>query len=255
MGKTEIRPAVPDAVAAAWGVRDRARRRGPKPALTLSRIVRAAIRVADAEGLEAISMARVAAEAGTAPMSLYRHVSGKEQLLELMGDAAWGTPPPAPAPPTAPGESWREGLSRWAWAMRRAATRHPWAARLPITSLPVLPNQVAWFENALTCMRDTGLSEARKASVILLLSGYVRNVATTEMDVAAAIRDSGLAPDAWMARYGTMLRELTDAERFPALAAFLNARVFDIADAPEDEFVFGLERILDGVAALIERGV
>lgn len=247
MGKTtEIRPAVPGAVAAAWGVRDRTRRKGPKPALTLSRIVRAAIRVADAEGLEAISMARVAAEAGTAPMSLYRHVSGKEQLLELMGDAAWGTPPPAP------GESWREGLSRWAWAMRRAATRHPWAARLPITSLPVLPNQVAWFENALTCMRDTGLSEARKASVILLLSGYVRNLAATEMDVAAAMRDSGLAPDAWVARYGTMLRELTDAERFPALAAFLDAGVFDIADGPDDEFVFGLERILDGVAALIE---
>jgi AcrR family transcriptional regulator len=211
--------------------------------------VQAAIRVADAEGLEAISMARVAAEAGTAPMSLYRHVSGKEQLLELMGDAAWG---PSPSPP-APGESWREGLSRWAWAMRRAATRHPWAARLPITSLPVLPNQVAWFENALTCMRDTCLSEARKASVIMLLSGYVRNLAATEMDIEAAMRDSGLAPDAWMARYGTMLRELTDAERFPALAAFLDAGVFDIADRPDDEFVFGLERILDGVAALIER--
>ena len=251
MGKAmETRPAVPDAVAAAWGVRDRTRRKGPKPALTLSRIVQAAIRVADAEGLEAISMARVAAEAGTAPMSLYRHVSGKEQLLELMGDAAWGTPPPPPAP----GESWREGLSRWAWTMRRATTRHPWAARLPITSLPVLPNQVAWFENALACMRDTGLSEARKASVIMLLSGYVRHLAVTEMDVAAAIRDSGLAPDAWMARYGTMLRELTDAERFPALAAFLDAGVFDIADPPEDEFVFGLERILDGMAALIGRG-
>ena len=246
---TDMRAAVPDAVAAAWGVRDRTRRKGPKPALTLSRIVRAAIRVADAEGLEAISMARVAAEAGTAPMSLYRHVSGKEQLLELMGDAAWGTPPPAPAS----GESWREGLSRWAWAMRRAATRHPWAVRLPITSLPVLPNQVAWFENALTCMRDTGLSEARKASVILLLSGYVRNLAATDMDVAAAIRDSGLTPDAWLARYGTMLRELTDPERFPALAAFLDAGVFDIADDPDDEFVFGLERILDGVAALMER--
>ena len=250
MGNTTDMPAaVPDAVAAAWGVRDRTRRKGPKPALTLSRIVRAAIRVADAEGLEAISMARVAAEAGTAPMSLYRHVSGKEQLLELMGDAAWGAPPTSPAP----GESWREGLSRWTWTMRRAAARHPWAARLPITSLPVLPNQVGWFENALACMRDTGLSEARKASVILLLSGYVRNLAATEMDIAAAIRDSGLAPDAWMARYGMMLRELTNAERFPALSAFLDAGVFDIADHPDDEFVFGLERILDGVAALMER--
>ena len=120
-----------------------------------------------------------------------------------------------------------------------------------ITSLPVLPNQVAWFENALACMRDTCLAEPRKPSVVMLLSGYVRNLAATETDIAGAIRDSGLTPDAWMARHGAMLRELTDAERFPAMAVLLKAGVFDIADSTEgefnDEFTFGLERILDGV--------
>ena len=84
---------VPASVAAAWGVRDQPRK-GPKPALTLPRIVEAAIKVADTEGLDAVSMSRVAAEAGAAPMSLYRHVSAKEELIEHMVDTAWGLPPP-----------------------------------------------------------------------------------------------------------------------------------------------------------------
>src|SRR5271169_3965722 len=86
-------------VAAAWGVRERPHK-GPKPALTLSRIVAAAVRVADTEGLDAVSMGRVAAEVGTAPMALYRHVSSKGELLTLMVDAAWGPAPETPAPET-----------------------------------------------------------------------------------------------------------------------------------------------------------
>ena len=104
--------ALPESVAAAWGVRERPLR-GPKPALSLPRIVAAAVRVADAEGLDAVSMGRVSAELGAAPMSLYRHVSSKEELLTLMVDAAWGESPPL----RALGEGWRAGLSRWAWTM------------------------------------------------------------------------------------------------------------------------------------------
>ena len=74
---------LPDAIAAAWGVRERPHK-GPKPALSLPRIVEAAVRVADADGLDAVSMGRVASELGAAPMSLYRHVSGKEELLDLI---------------------------------------------------------------------------------------------------------------------------------------------------------------------------
>src|ERR1700683_805489 len=135
---------LPATVAAAWGVRERPHK-GPKPALSLARIVSAAVRVADAEGLDAVSMGRVAAELGAAPMSLYRHVSSKEELLTLMVDAAWGDSPPL----RAPDEGWRAGLSRWAWTMRTQIRRHPWAVRIPLHSLPIMPREVAWFENAL----------------------------------------------------------------------------------------------------------
>jgi AcrR family transcriptional regulator len=212
----------------------------------LPRIVAAAVRIADAEGLDAVSMGRVAAELGSAPMSLYRHVSAKEELLTLMVDAAWGDAPD----PAEPGEGWRPGLSRWAWAMRASVKRHPWAVRIPLSNLPIMPHEVAWFEHALACLRNTALTEARKASVIMLLAGYVRNLATTEADIAAAMEASGLSPNEWMAAYPRMLTKLTDPQRFPALATFIAAGVFDIADDPDDEFVFGLDRILDGIASL-----
>jgi len=247
---TDAGSVLPDSIAAAWGVRERPHK-GPKPALSLERIVAAAVRIADSDGLDAVSMGRVAAELGAAAMSLYRHVSAKEELLNLMVDAAWGDAPD----PLADGESWRSGLSRWAWAMRASIRRRPWAIRIPLDSLPILPRAVAWFEHALACMQDTRLTEARKASVIMLLSGYVRNVAATEADIAAAMQASGLSPDEWMSAYPRMLTKLTDPQRFPALTAFIAAGVFDAADEPDDEFIFGLDRILDGIEHLVEANV
>ncbi len=245
-GSTNPASGIPDSVAAAWGVRERPHK-GPKPALSLPRIVDAAVRVADTEGLDAVSMGRVAAELGAATMSLYRHVSAKEELLRLMVDAAWGDSPG----PLAPGENWRAGLSRWAWALRAGARRHPWVVRIPISGLPIMPREIAWFEDALACMYSTGLTETRKASVIMLLAGYVRNLATTEADIQAAVQASGLDQAGWMASYPRMLRHLADPQRFPALTAFIAAGVFEDADGPDDEFIFGLDRILDGIEALV----
>jgi AcrR family transcriptional regulator len=257
---------LPATVAAAWGVRERPHK-GPKPALSLARIVSAAVRVADAEGLDAVSMGRVAAELGAAPMSLYRHVAGKDELALSDGapsdrapsDGAPSDRAPsdrapsdgAPSDRAGPGEGWRAGLARWAWALRTGARRHPWVVRIPLNSLPILPNEVGWFELALACMRDTGLTEARKASVIMLLAGYVRNLATTEADIAAAIQASGLTPAEWMSSYPRILAGLADPQRFPALTQFIAAGVFEAEDGPDDEFIFGLDRILDGLEALI----
>jgi AcrR family transcriptional regulator len=237
---------MPATVAAAWGVRERSQK-GPKPALSLARIVDAAVHVADTEGLDAVSMGRVATALGAAPMSLYRHVSSKEELRRLMVDAAWGDSPG----PVLNEEGWRAGLSRWAWAMRAALQRHPWAAHLPIRGLPIMPREIAWFEDALACLAGSGLTEARKASVIMLLSGYVRNLAATEADIAAVVAASGLGIDEWMASYPRMLGQLTDPRRFPALTTFIAAGVFETADDPDDEFIFGLGRILDGIGVLI----
>lgn len=237
--------ALPADVEAAWGLRAHPGK-GPKPGLSLERIVAAAVKIASRDGLDAVSMSRVAAELGASTMSLYRYVNAKDELIKLMIDAAWGPPPAA-----APGAGWRAALSRWAWGMRAALRRHPWAARVPISGLPIMPNEVAWFEQALAGLRDSGLTEAEKASVIMLVSGYVRTLATTEADIAAAVAASGTVPDEWMAAYPRMLAKLADPGRFPELTTFIAAGVFDRADDPDDEFTFGLERILDGIDALV----
>jgi AcrR family transcriptional regulator len=240
---------LPASIEAAWGLRQRPGK-GPKPGLSLQRIVEAAMKVAATDGLGAVSMSRVAADLGASTMSLYRYVAAKDELLALMLDASSGPPPAAPAP----GEGWRAGLSRWAWAELDAHRRHPWALRIPITGPPATPNQVAWLDRGLQCLRDTGLAEGEKLSVMLLLTGYVRNWATLEADLTEAARAAGSSVEAGMLGYGRLLARLTDAERFPALHAVIAAGVFDEPEEPEDpdaEFRFGLERVLDGIDALV----
>ncbi len=238
---SQAEPEIPASLAAAWGLRGRPSR-GPKPGLSLARIVEAGVHVASSEGLAAVSMSRVAEELGTSTMSLYRYVAAKDELLLLMVDAALG--PPAPADPN---EGWRAALSRWSWDYHQRLSAHPWAVRVPIAGAPATPNQVAWMERALWSLRDTGLSEDEKASVLLLLSGYVRNDATLTAELVAA----GFISDEAMIGYSRLLATLTDPDGFPAIHALLESGVFDRADPPEKEFGFGLERILDGVGALI----
>ena len=236
---------LPASIRTAWGLRGRPGK-GPRPALSLERIVEAAIKVADAEGLAAVSMQRVAADLGASTMSLYRYVTAKDELVQLMVDTAYGPPPDAD-----PGEGWRPGLSRWAWAELAGLRRHPWVLRVPISGPPVTPNEIAWLEQGLRCLRGTSLSEAQKPSVILLLSSYVRSYATLTADIDATFLASSVSPQEAMSAYGRLLAGLTDPERFPALHAVIDAGVFDAPDNPDDEFVFGLERILDGIAVLI----
>jgi AcrR family transcriptional regulator len=202
--------------------------------------------VAASEGLEAVSMSRVAGELGSSTMSLYRYVAAKDELLALMVDAAFDAPAAAPSP----GEGWRAGLSRWAWRYHDALRRHPWVLRVPISGPPVTPNQIAWLEDGLRSLGGTGLAEGEKLSVILLVSGYVRNEATVSADLAAA------AAGPIMPTWSQQLARLTDAERFPALHATLASGVLDQDDDPDDEFTFGLERVLDGIEVLVRsRGV
>jgi AcrR family transcriptional regulator len=252
---------LPPALEAAWGLRDQPRK-GPKPGLTLAKIVEAAIRLADRDGLDAVSMARVAAELGAAPMSLYRHITSKDDLLELMTDTAWG-PPPAPLIGT-----WREQLTQWARTMRQRMSAHPWTLRVPVSGLPVYPNNVAWFEQGLAALADTPISEQHKPSTLLLISGYVRNEVMTGSDMAATIRTQAAAAEdlkaagtdgeqldpgtAWARQYRDLMVKLADPVRFPATARLLESGVFDIADVPDEEFDFGLDRILDGIECLIK---
>lgn len=232
---------LPGHLAAAWGLRERPSR-GPKPGLTREGIVAAAVALADAEGLPALSMGRIAAELGTKPMSLYRYVESKDELIVLMIEAAGGEPPAIAT------DHWRSGLAEWAWTYLAMLRAHPWVMRVPITAPPATPNQLLWLESGLRAMVGTSLSPSEKLSVVLLLSGYVRNTATLNADLAAFHGGTTAMID-----YGGLLTRLVDPGTYPELSALISAGVFtDEGEEPDADFAFGLERILDGIERFIE---
>jgi len=239
---------LPRSLQVLWGRTDR-RRGAARQALSLERIVAAAIEVADAEGLAGLSMARVAEKLGCATMSLYRHVPSKDDLQVFMMDAAPGEPPELAL---AEGD-WRAGLERWAHELRAVYLRHPWVLQITGTSPPLEPGQLRWLDRGLAALRAMHLRPAEKLSVIMLLLYYVRG----EAQLAAA-RARGGPPDSAsdrevLARYGRTLTQLIDPERLPALAEAIAAGVFDPSrgeSGASPHFEFGLARVLDGIAAL-----
>jgi AcrR family transcriptional regulator len=242
---------LPASFEAAWGV-GRRPPRGPKPGLSLDRIVDAAVRIATKEGLDAVSMSRVADELDAGTMALYRYVGSKDELLALMVDAALGPPPAAPRR-----GGWRAGLSGWARSYMEVLRRVPWVVRVPIGGPPITPNQIAWFDHGLRAMRRIGLGGGEKVSVLVLLSGYVRSQATLEADLLEAF-SAPVGPGGRVAAsYGEILRKLLDPDRFPALSDLVTAGTFDAQTNEYDanaEFEFGLTILLDGIESLVHPG-
>jgi AcrR family transcriptional regulator len=239
---------LPASLEAAWGLRERPAK-GPRRGLSLERIVDAAVRVAAAEGIDAVSMGRVARELGTAPMSLYRYVGAKDELYVLMLEAAMGPPPDG----LVAGRGWREGLEGWAAAMRDAFRRNLWMLRLPVHGPPASPHAIDWWEQGLRTMEGTCLDEGEKISVVLLVSGFVRNESLLTADLDAGFRAKGITPEAAMRGYARTLTHLVDPGRHPAIVRMLASRVLNQPDDPDFDFTFGLARVLDGVEVLVAR--
>ncbi|MEU9165399.1 TetR/AcrR family transcriptional regulator [Streptomyces sp. NPDC048424] len=235
---------LPASLELAWGLRERPGK-GPRPTLTLPRIVEAAVALAAAEGVDAVSMGRVAKELGVSTMSLYRYVAAKEELYILMADAGVGTPPEV-----RPGD-WRELLTQWAYAQRAVLMANTWILRIPLTGAPVSPNQLAWMERGLAALADTGLRESEKLSTIILIGGLVRNEATMAADMMDAIVKSGIAPDQALGQYIRTLGLMTGPDSHPAVTRLLDSDAFSGSGEPDFQFRFGLDRILDGLAALV----
>jgi AcrR family transcriptional regulator len=239
---------LPPSVELLWGLRDRTRRGGPKPALNLQRIVSAAIQLADAGGLAAVSMSRLADKLGFTTMSLYRYVASKEELLLLMIDAAIG-PPPA----TNPSAGWRKRAEAWCWALVAFYRQHPWILEVPISGLPAGPQQLLWFDRGLAALEDTLLTEDEKTGSVLLLAAYTRALAGLGSDAARAAQlaeDAGSQPPSWT----QVLTRLVDPDRHPAVSRAVTAGVFSNAREvnPNDDFDFGLQRVLDGIEVLVQ---
>ncbi|MGY1812393.1 TetR/AcrR family transcriptional regulator [Blastococcus sp. SYSU D00820] len=245
---------LPPDVALLWGRRP-APRRGRAPSLTLAAITAAAIRIADAEGLAAVSMARVAGELGSAPMSLYRYVASKDELLLLMSDAALEDPPER-----LPGADWRERLTAWAFGVLGMLRRHPWYREIPIKGPPAGPRNLAWLDRALAAFEDVPVAEEEKLLVVMGLMPVVHGQARLSIDLAAGYAED---PAAFGAAYGAALAALVDPVRLPALSRTVAAGVFAPGDPgaeevpPEGyddygpEFAFALNCYFDGVAAFL----
>ncbi|MEO6115874.1 MAG: TetR/AcrR family transcriptional regulator [Pseudolysinimonas sp.] len=239
MGDETAEPELPRAVALAWGVAANPQR-GPKRELSIERIVEVAMNLADAGGLASVSMAAVASELGFTPMSLYRYVSAKDDLVLLMQESGVGVPPES----VTEADGWRAGLAAWAEAFLQTTIEHPWLLDIPIASIPTTPNNLAWFDAALQILGETPLDYDDKTAVVLAVEAQSRWEATVRRGYAEAGDSAADARDA------ALLASLVTAEEFPQVFAAMHSGAF-VPGAGGDPFVFGLERVLDGVEAYL----
>ncbi len=251
---TDEAPPLPPGLDLLWGRRGGGRR-GPKPGLSVDAIVATAVAIADADGLDAVSMARVAQDLGFTTMSLYRHITNKDELLQLM----WNASAEGAEALELRGEDWRSRLTMWAIVQREMLDRHPWLTQMPMAAPPMAPNSLTFVEKGLEALDDSGLTDADKLRVIGLISSYTLSEARMAHDAARAAQQAmaaaGGQPPPVIWSFELLLRELIDPATYPRLHRIAWSRL--VGEEPSgvaepEEFRFGLDRILDGVQALID---
>ncbi|MFH8609246.1 TetR/AcrR family transcriptional regulator [Streptomyces sp. NPDC018029] len=228
-----------------WGEGGRPTR-GPKPGLTLDRIVTEAVRLADAEGLSAVSMRRLSTELGTGTMSLYRYVRGKSELVDLMLDRVYAPPeePEGAAPWTG---TWREGVEQYARETLVLYRRHPWLLQVN-QARPVLgPGAVGGLDRTLSRIKPMGLTDPELIGVIVMTEGYVTGIARTQVHEVEATKNTGLSDQAFWEAQTPVLERVMTSGRYPTLAGLSE----DSFGPDFDHFEFGLQRLLDGLDVLV----
>lgn len=247
-GLTEARPGVGTVVADRSARASRpataAPRRRPAPdhALTLDRIAAAAVSVADAEGLAAVSMRRVATELGVATMALYRYVKDKDDLVLRMMDLVMADL----ELPDLPAENWRERLDHAAHLLWNLFRRHPWlASAMSVTRPQILPNVRPYTEWVLEALERLDLENA--LTVHISLFNYVRGTAVNLETEAEAEAMTGIGTDEWVASQD--VEAMLDPAEFPRFHRLVNT---DYEFSLDRIFDFGLQRLLDGLAAHTE---
>jgi AcrR family transcriptional regulator len=220
--------------------------RGPKPQLSVDLIVDTAIRIADEEGLEALSMRRVASELGVGTMSLYRYVPGKAELLDLMLDRVNGVPEGY----TSLGEDWRSGmetLARGLWTIYRDHKWLPWVDQ----SRPVMgPNSMASFELALATLADTGFTDQERVAVISLIDSFVQGAARMVNATVLAERRTGITDHEFWQAQAPVMEEAMGTGAYPQMQQ-LSPEAF--AQPADEFFEFGLTWLLDGLEAQVAK--
>lgn len=225
-----------------WG-REPAGRRGPKPGRTIQEIGAAAIAIADAEGLAAVSMKAVATALGLTTMSLYRYLDSKDELYAVMLDVACG-----PVTVRFGRAGWRRRLTQWTWGLTEIRLAHPWTVEVPQHAPPATPNVLAWTEAGLEALAETPLTGSQRLSILLAVDGWAQNHVRQSLQM----RLLGASAEASGDVYGQQVAALIDPVRFPRLAEAAPALEGEgYGDFFRSEFDAGLALMLDGIEALI----
>ncbi len=225
-----------------WSRPERAAK-GPAPSHTRTEITASAIKVADTEGIEAVSMRRIANELGTGTASLYRYLASKDDLYDLMIDAVAGEDG---GPPPVTGD-WRADLRTLAYRSRATIHRHPWMASLAAGRPSMGPNSLDATEHALIALEPLGFNIDVMLVVVGTLDAYVRGYAIGELAEQEAVRRSGISVREWMDAHTPYFESLIKAGRHPHVTRIiLDAELPHAADSAERGFDLGLERFLDG---------
>ena len=238
-----------------WGLAPKPTR-GPKQGLTVERIVDAAVDLVDREGLDSLTMRRVAEALGVGAMSLYTYVPGKAELVDLMLDRVYGGQLAA----METGSDWRASLesrARADWAMYE---KHPWVVRAAGPRPTLGPNELAVHEASLRAVDGLGLTGHEMVAVVTLVAGYVGGVARGIAEVVAE-RETHGPEETWWKERSAVLDRVFSAESFPVSTRLAAEGTFDgppdagdyLADEIRTTFEFGLQRVLDGIAVLVEQ--
>lgn len=220
-----------------WGDRERPPR-GPKPSLSVDLVVAEGIALADAEGLEALSMQRLATELGAGTMSLYRYVPSKDDLIALMLDTAIGAPPRI-----GKRVGWRSAMAIWARSCAEVFEQHPWVLELVNKPRTMGPNEVAYVEVALSALSGTGLSSAEMVDTVVLIHGFVRGIAP--LVATARVTEHTMIDTELIAQHGHL-------DAYPTVAEVMDELHKRKPRKTDSPFEYGLRRVLDGVAVRID---
>jgi AcrR family transcriptional regulator len=238
-----------------WGVQ-KSPTRGPKPGISVDQIVRAAIEIADAEGLAALSMRRVAERLKVGTMSLYTYVPSKAELLDVMLDSVFGEK----TQPTGVAGGWRAALELRAhddWARYQ---RHPWVLQVSGARSLLGPNETDLFEATLRVVSGIGLSASEMVGVVNLVVSYVRGAAQGAVDAVLAAQRTGVSNEEWWAAREPLFDKYFDPQRYPTLVELDRAGAFEAPFEGDyllyhavNDFAFGLQRVLDGIEAFVQQ--
>lgn len=204
-----------------------------RPPLTPERILRAAIKLADRQGLDALSMRKLATALKVEAMSLYNHVANKDELLDGMVDQIIGeiTLP-------APGDDWKSAMRARAVSALAVMIAHPWAPMLVVSRINVGPNMLRYINATLGTLREAGLSWHVADRAWNTIDNYIYGFALQQQNFPVNPDDYPSAAAAYL--------PMLSAEHYPYMRE-LTARVADGSHDGTLDFAFGLEVILEGL--------